>query len=260
MRFEERELPSYAEPVSATELREGNVYFSVTFVDRDMLIPTMEAVVFIGRNLQPGEFEKVYFQDIESYRRGVRYEMATDDDYAQFSMGSEKELDHIFEFERALEELMRCSLKRREKGEVLIPILRAQGFQSGEKIPADSLSDRKRHSLRFDDTGLQERFFAALRKAGLAFDVRDDGAVTCAADDWPAVNTVAHRVRDSCFSWYFSWWNNPESTHLFWEELKATGLPFQVEHHDDRIIFLLPKRNEDLYEVISGRVQMKTDR
>lgn len=257
MRFEERELPPHAESVSPNELQEGGVYFSVTFVDRDMLIPTMEAVVFIGRNLQPDDSDLVYFQDIESYRRGVRYETATDDDYAQFSMGSETELGHIFDFEYALEELMRCSIRRREKEMIAIPILRAQGFESGEELPTNLPHERKVHSLRFNNIELQASFIAALRKAGLAFDVRDDGAVTCEADDWPAVNRAAGVIRDSCFRWYYSWWKDPVPARLFWEEMKAAGLPFEVEHHDDRLVFLLPRGNEDLHDVISGRVQMK---
>ena len=51
MRFEERELKSYAEPVTADLLEEGKVYFSVQFADSDMLIPIMETWVFAGRNL-----------------------------------------------------------------------------------------------------------------------------------------------------------------------------------------------------------------
>ena len=58
----------------------------------------------------------MYFQDIGSYSWGVRYETATGDDYARFSAGSEKEVGHIFEFERALEALMGCSLRRRKAG------------------------------------------------------------------------------------------------------------------------------------------------
>jgi hypothetical protein len=42
MRFEERELKSYAEPVTPNLLTEGEVYFSVQFADEDMLIPIME--------------------------------------------------------------------------------------------------------------------------------------------------------------------------------------------------------------------------
>jgi hypothetical protein len=71
--FEGRELKEYAEPVLANELREGEIYFSVNYVDDDMLIPVMETVVFIGRNLEPGDVGQVYFQDVESHREGVRY-------------------------------------------------------------------------------------------------------------------------------------------------------------------------------------------
>ncbi len=118
MRFEERELPSHAEPISSSDLREGEVYFSVNYVDDDMLLPTMETVVFIGRNLQPGDSGQVYFQDIDSYRGGVRYESATEEDYVEFSTGSENEVSHIFTYEKALEELMKCSLRRRRTGEL----------------------------------------------------------------------------------------------------------------------------------------------
>jgi hypothetical protein len=256
MRFEERELPSRAVPASPGQLKEGSVYFSVNFIDREMLIPTMEAWVYVGRNLEPEDQGQLYFQDIESYRRGVSYQTAKEGDYVQFLLESEDSL-YLFEFERALEELMRCLLRRREKEGVLIPILRAQGFQNSEELPPNSLDESKTYSLRFDDIDLQERFVVALRKAGLAFDLCDDGTITCTADDWPAVNTVASKIRDSCFPWYFSWWKDPESAHLFWEEMKSSGLPFQIEHHSDRLVFLLPKGSEDLHEVISGRVQMK---
>lgn len=114
MRFEERELPSYAQPVLSADLKEGSIYFSLTYVDHDMLIPTMETIVFIGRNLQPGDSGQVYFQDIDSYRRDVRFESATDEDCAQFSTGSDKEVNHIFEYDKALEELMKCSLRRQK--------------------------------------------------------------------------------------------------------------------------------------------------
>jgi hypothetical protein len=36
MYFEGRELKEYAEPVSANELSEGKIYFSVNYVDDDM--------------------------------------------------------------------------------------------------------------------------------------------------------------------------------------------------------------------------------
>lgn len=114
MRFEERELKPYAEPVSANKLKEGSIYFFLGYVDDEMLIPGLEPVVFVGRNLDPEDEERVYFQDLDSYRRGVRYDSATKGDDATFYTGSENEEGHVFEYERALDQLMLCSLKRRK--------------------------------------------------------------------------------------------------------------------------------------------------
>lgn len=112
MRFEARELKSYAEPVKADELVEGQIYFSVQFVDRDLLIPVMETWAFAGRNLDPEEEgDLLYFQDVESYREGVRYG-STAENGARFQVQDVDQIKHIFIFERALEELMKCSLRR----------------------------------------------------------------------------------------------------------------------------------------------------
>ena len=113
MRFEKRELKPYAEHVSLSDLKESLVYFSVTFVDDDMHIPVMEPLVFVGRNLHEKDAGRLYFQDVDSYRRGVRYQSASGNDYATFFECSEDELSNIFEYEHALETLMRCSLRRR---------------------------------------------------------------------------------------------------------------------------------------------------
>ena len=112
MRFEARELKSYAEPISADQLREGEVYFFLTFLDDKMLIPTMETVAFVGRNLEPGDEDRVYFQDIESFARGVRYETALEDNPAVFHCGSQKELGHVFDFQHALDQLLACAVRR----------------------------------------------------------------------------------------------------------------------------------------------------
>lgn len=74
--FESRELKPYAEPVAATDLKEGAVYFFLNFADESMLLPTMEPVVFIGRNLDTTDVGVIYFQDIDSYRHGIRYNSA----------------------------------------------------------------------------------------------------------------------------------------------------------------------------------------
>src|SRR6266404_1475194 len=114
MRFEGRELKPYGEPVSASSLKVGDVYFSIQFADRDVLLPIMETWVYVGRKLDPEDTEnRLYFQDVESYQQGVRYESATAEN-AQFQVQLEQYLNHIFEHERALEQLMACSLRRRK--------------------------------------------------------------------------------------------------------------------------------------------------
>jgi hypothetical protein len=111
--FEGRELKSYAEPITSDELREGEVYFFVNYVDEAFLIPTITTVVFAGRNLEEGDENQVYFQDVESYMRGVRYDSATADDAAVFECGSQNELGHVFDYEHALNQMLACSLRRK---------------------------------------------------------------------------------------------------------------------------------------------------
>ena len=63
-----------------------------------MLIPSCEPVVYVGKNLRDDDKgDAVYFQDAESYLRGVRRESATPDDEATFNSGAEPK--QIFEYE-----------------------------------------------------------------------------------------------------------------------------------------------------------------
>lgn len=122
MRFEARELKPSAEPVTASTLREGEVYFSVQFADDDMSIPIVETFVFVGVNLDAdldadmdadgAGGDRFYFQDAASYLDGRPWD-ADDDDVSLFVQPVEN-LSHIFEYEQALEELMKCSLRRRK--------------------------------------------------------------------------------------------------------------------------------------------------
>jgi hypothetical protein len=117
MRFEARELKSYASPVTADALKHGEVYLSVQFADENMLIPIVETWAFVGKGLDPENTERhLYFQDVESYLNGVRYGSPGAEN-ATFQVALEGNTHHIFEYEQALEELMKCSLRRsRESG------------------------------------------------------------------------------------------------------------------------------------------------
>jgi hypothetical protein len=116
VRFEARELKPYAEPVSAEELAEGQVYFSVRYIDEEMLIPTVDTLVFIGLDLEPGDSGKLYFQDVDSYMQGVRFATASGDDGALFITES-ADKPWIFQFDQALDLLLACSIRRKARGE-----------------------------------------------------------------------------------------------------------------------------------------------
>jgi hypothetical protein len=87
----------------------------VQFADKQMLIPIMEAWVFAGRKLDPNDDEShLYFQDAESYRDGIRYHSATDKNSC-FQVATDQDVNHIFEYERALDMLLLCSLRRKKE-------------------------------------------------------------------------------------------------------------------------------------------------
>ena len=111
MLFEARDLKPCAEPILPEQLREGETYFSVLFLDDDGFVPILEPRVFIGRNLEPGDVDKVYFQDYSSYRRGIRYDSPNADNEADFEIGVR---NHIYEYANALDVLMYCELMRRK--------------------------------------------------------------------------------------------------------------------------------------------------
>ncbi|MGV8040433.1 MAG: hypothetical protein AB2L07_10260 [Thermoanaerobaculaceae bacterium] len=116
LRFEGRQLKPYAEPVSAAELRQGETYFTLNYADEELLLPYLEPVVFVGWDLLPGDTGQVYFQDLDSYRRGVRFDVETADETATFQSGDGTSIGHVFEFERALDMLLACAIRRQRAG------------------------------------------------------------------------------------------------------------------------------------------------
>ena len=108
LHFEARDLKPYGDYVKASDLVEGETYFAVRFLDDRLVVPELNPLVFIGRNLEPGDYGRLYFQDAASYLSGVR-----------FAHGDNREIHiveenspAVFEFERALDVLLRCSLRR----------------------------------------------------------------------------------------------------------------------------------------------------
>jgi hypothetical protein len=93
----------------------------VQFFDEELLIPQFVPRVFIGVNLEPGDEARYYFQEYASYLDGVRYGTIEEEGMVEaikaygfpiFESGIEK---NIFMYEKALERLLQCSIRRKKK-------------------------------------------------------------------------------------------------------------------------------------------------
>jgi hypothetical protein len=117
MLFPAREVPPYAEPVTIEQVKVGETYFFLQFCDDDLLMPIMRPVVYVGAH-----HDTAYFQDIDSWQAGERYDPAKDDETngerfsGQIDSFYTHQLGAIFEFEKALEGLLHCSLRRQKRG------------------------------------------------------------------------------------------------------------------------------------------------
>lgn len=112
MRFDARDLTDYSEPVSAIDIELGATYYSVTFADTDMMVPVIVTIIFIGE-LASGNLR---FQDAMSHQFGITPETVSEDNPATFYECAKDQLRSIFTFEKCLETLMRCSMRRNGGG------------------------------------------------------------------------------------------------------------------------------------------------
>jgi hypothetical protein len=94
-------------------MKDGRVYFALQFLDRDLLVPVLYPLVFLGFNLDGNDPSLRFFQDFESFAAGIRYSTRSDNDSEYFHVYGPEDGKHIFEYEHALEGLMRCALNRR---------------------------------------------------------------------------------------------------------------------------------------------------
>ena len=115
LRFEARDLKPWAEFVHSDELEIGTIYFSLSFLDDEMLVPELKPLVFIGSNLNQ-ECEGAYFQDVPSYQAGVRYDSWKREDEALFQVFpiSDGSVWGVSKYENALDQLLVCALKRKK--------------------------------------------------------------------------------------------------------------------------------------------------
>jgi len=116
-------------------------------------------------------------------------------------------------------------------------------------------------SHKFEDSDLQRRLISGLQELTPppAYSVESDGTVTCDEDAWPEVNAVIHAIRRSCFRWYLRWSDDLDWSAAFQAALKRSGTPFQIEYHNQRMAFLVPREHEQLHEKLSFQASMETD-
>lgn len=114
MRFEGREINELIEPVAADDLREAGVYFQLKDFDSDCFLLEVTPWVYLGRDLDEEDDGVLYFQDACSHRDGVRMSDRTRRDEVTFQLARVESQNVMYEFEKALEQLMWCSTRRRK--------------------------------------------------------------------------------------------------------------------------------------------------
>ena len=103
-----------AKSVRASDLVKGATYFIVSYTDKDFLIPIIETLVFLGRNVRGEPNGKLYFQDAESYVHEGPYPQTTTDQQELFTF-PDHGLGSILELDETVEELQRCLARKQQR-------------------------------------------------------------------------------------------------------------------------------------------------
>lgn len=112
MKYRGIEIKDYAEPVRVEDLEVGEVYFSVQFLDPALRVPIVETLVFLGENLDSEHKGLFYFQQAESYERGVRFKPSNKVRINDFQVARRDGMKHIFQFDHAVDVLLICGARR----------------------------------------------------------------------------------------------------------------------------------------------------
>lgn len=112
MSLEKETIKTYAEPVKAGDLVPGEVYFSLQFMDSSLLIPILEPWLYLGRNLQPSDDDRLYFQSFDSHRRGVTVrQLGNEAEKFSFQVPSADNIQHMFTLQKAVDLLRHCVVR-----------------------------------------------------------------------------------------------------------------------------------------------------
>jgi hypothetical protein len=100
-------------------------------------------------------------------------------------------------------------------------------------------------SFRFENCEMQRELSSAVKHLGVITTQDTDGTLRFQAEDWGAINTEAHKLREKKFgNWYFMNLSPETMLTRFIQRLRTHSLPYEVEYHDARLVILLPKSDE----------------
>ena len=100
--------------ITASQLAIGELYFVVSYLDDECLLPVVDSLIFLGRNIDGEDENELCFQDAESYEQGNVYPDTTSSDVKVVVTGLEPP-PNLFGLDGALDELARCLERRKAK-------------------------------------------------------------------------------------------------------------------------------------------------
>lgn len=99
-----------------TKFCEGEVYYRLTFPDRDLLFPNVETFVFVGKNLSDQDKGDVwYFQASNSYARFGSI-VGTKGGDRQVTLVTDQDCADMLDLDELNKELRAVAERRRAKG------------------------------------------------------------------------------------------------------------------------------------------------
>lgn len=110
--FPGRSIKPYSVPITPGELKIGDIYFRVVFLDSAGKVPEWLTLVFVEKIDEDGKGPIYCFQDAGSFHDGFRH---TDDDAAgevSLHYFEETGINGIYCFEEALDIMLEVSLRR----------------------------------------------------------------------------------------------------------------------------------------------------
>lgn len=97
-----------------SEFREGEVYFRVTYPDRNMHYPQIESFVFVGKNMSDDDKEDTwYFQFLESYARAQTRKLKANE--RLFMLATKEKLPGVLDNDQLYAELKEVASRRQLK-------------------------------------------------------------------------------------------------------------------------------------------------